>query len=253
MRIGLCTGLENMELIRRLGFDYIECTVSGIAAMPDDEYEKALADVKAGSIKVEIANVLFPGNIKLFGPEKNQKAMDEYLEKAFARIAAMGAKTVVFGSGKARTFPLEIPFGQSYRELITVTGHIGETAGKYGICIVIEPLNREETNCINSIKEGAMLEADVNSSHVGLLADLYHMLKENEKTDNILAVKSLRHTHIALLKGRGFPLEATDEVKAFFDALRQINYSGTMSIEGKTENFEKDAEISLGVLRSLSQ
>ena len=251
MKIGLCTGLENLELTRRLGFDYIECTVSGIAALPDAEFEKALADVKASSIKVERANVLFPPSIKLFGPEKDQKVIDEYLEKAFVRVSALGGKAVVFGSGKARAIPADVPFGRGYRELVAATKHIGEIAGKHGLCIVVEPLNRDESNCINSVKEGAMLEADVDSPHVGLLADLYHMLKENESMENILAAKILRHTHIALLEGRGFPIKATEEVRAFFDALKKINYDGTMSIEGRTEDLEKDAAQSLEVLRSL--
>ena len=251
MKIGLCTGLENLELVRRLGFDYIECAVSGIAALSDDDYQKALAAVKASPIKVERANVLFPGTIKLFGPDKDQKLIDEYLEKAFTRIAAMGAKAVVFGSGKARAIPMDVSFGRGYRELVAATRHIGDIAGKHGLCVAIEPLNRDESNCVNSVKEGAMLEADADSPHVGLLADLYHMLKENEKMENILAVKALKHTHIALLEGRGFPVRAAEEAKAFFDALRKIGYDGTMSIEGRTENLEKDAALGLEVLRSL--
>ena len=251
MRIGLCTGLENLELTSRLGFDYIECAVSGIASLSDGEYEKALAAVNASSISIERMNVLFPGTIKLLGPEKNQKLIDEYLEKALTRAAALGAKTVVFGSGKARMIPDAVPFRQGYRELVEAAKRIGAIAGNHGLVIAIEPLNREETNCINSLKEGAMLEADVDSPSVGLLADLYHMLKENENLENILAVKHLKHTHIALLEGRSFPTKATKEVETFFDMLNRINYSGTMSIEGRAENLENDAASSLKVLRSL--
>ena len=251
MKIGLCTGLENLELTRRLGFDYIECAVSAIASLSDEEYEKTLANVKASSIPVERMNVLFPGTIKLIGPEKDQKITDAYLEKAFTRASAMGTKTIVFGSGKARAIPSGIPFGQGYRELVAVTKQIGAIAGKHGLTIAIEPLNCEETNCINSVKEGAMLEADADSPHVRLLADLFHMLKENESLENILAVKQLGHTHIALLEGRSFPTRAAKEVEAFFTVLKTINYTGTMSIEGRTENLEKDAALGLKVLRAL--
>jgi sugar phosphate isomerase/epimerase len=251
MRIGLCTGLDNLELTERLGFDYIECAVSAIAALEDGEYERALARVTASSIKVERANVLFPGGVKLIGPERDQKQIDAYLQKAFGRISALGAKTVVFGSGRARQIPDAIPFGQGYRELVAAARRIAAVAGEHGLCVAIEPLNREESNCINSLKEGAMLEADVDSPSAGLLADLYHMLKENESIDSILAVKQLKHTHIALLEGRGFPVQATGEVVAFFDALKKIGYDGTMSIEGKAQDFEKDAGMSLRALRSL--
>jgi len=252
MRIGLCTGLENLELVRRLGFDYLECTVSGIAALSDTDYEKALETVKAGSIKIERMNVLFPPAIKLVGPEKDQKVIDEYLEKAFGRASKLGAKTVVFGSGKARAIPETIPFGEGYRELVAVTKRMGGIAGKHGLCIAIEPLNREETNCINSVKEGAMLEADADSPSVGLLADFYHMMKENESPENIGAVKHLKHTHVALLEGRSFPVKATEELKTFFEMLKKIGYAGTMSVEGNTDNLERDAALSLAVLRSLS-
>jgi sugar phosphate isomerase/epimerase len=250
MKIGLCTGLENLELTQKLGFDYIECAVSTIASLNDEEFAQAEALVNASSIKVERVNVLFPRTIKLLGPEKNQKLTDDYLEKAFARVGALGAQVAVFGSGVARAIPPEIPFRQGYRELVAVTKRIGEIAGNHRLTISIEPLNREESNCINSVKEGAMLEGDAGSASVGLLADLYHMLKENESMDSLLAVKVLKHTHIALLEGRGFPVKATGEVEAFFDALRKIGYDCTMSIEGRTENLEQDAAAALKVLRS---
>ena len=251
MRIGLCTGIENLELTGRLGFDYIECAASAIASLGDEDFEKALAAVKKSPVSVERVNVLFPAGIKLLGPEANQNATDAYLERAFTRAASLGAKIAVFGSGKARSLPDGIPFGQAYRELVAAVKRIGDAAGRHGLRIAIEPLNREESNCINSLKEGAMLEADVDSPSVGLLADLYHMLMENENLENIISVKSLIHTHVALLEGRAFPTEATEELKSFFNALRSINYSGTMSIEGRTDNLEQDAAQSLRVLRSL--
>jgi sugar phosphate isomerase/epimerase len=86
---------------------------------------------------------------------------------------------------------------------------------------------------------------------VGLLADLYHMLRENEPVANIIAVKDLRHTHIALLEGRGYPLVRTREVEDFFAALAKIGYAGTMSIEGKTADMEHDAAKALELLRSI--
>jgi sugar phosphate isomerase/epimerase len=252
MRIGICTGLDNLDLTQRLGFDYIECAVSAVASLSDEEFAKVRELIRASPVKVERVNVLFPRTIKLLGPEKDQKVIDEYLEKAFARVGTLGAQVVVFGSGVARAIPRELPFRQGYRELVAATKRIGEIAGNHRLTVSIEPLNREESNCINSVKEGAMLEADVDSPSVGLLADLYHMLRENESMENILAVKVLKHTHIALLEGRGFPVKAAGEVEAFFDALRKIGYDSTMSIEGSTENLEQDAATALKVLRSFA-
>jgi sugar phosphate isomerase/epimerase len=84
---------------------------------------------------------------------------------------------------------------------------------------------------------------------VELLADLFHILKEKEPMENIVAAKKITHTHIALLEGRAFPTICDDDVKAFFGALKQIGYTGTMSIEGKAGNLEADAAAALKVLK----
>jgi sugar phosphate isomerase/epimerase len=77
------------------------------------------------------------------------------------------------------------------------------------------------------------------------------MLRENESIESITLIKDLRHTHIALLEGRGFPLKKTEETERFFKALEAAGYRGTMSIEGNTANLEADAAEALKVLRSI--
>jgi sugar phosphate isomerase/epimerase len=251
MKYGLCASLDDLELVERLGFDYIECPVSSIAAYSDGEFEKILTTVKAGSLPVERVNVLFPQTIGLIGPNTDQKTVDGYLEKAFSRVKALGGTLAVFGSGKSRAIPEDYPFRKGYAELVRATKRIGEIAARHGVTIAIEPLNREESNCVNSLKEGAMLQADAASDTVGLLADLYHMLRENEPMENINAVKDISHTHIALLEGRGYPLVKTREVEDFFAALAKAGYAGTMSVEGRTADMEHDAAKALKVLRSI--
>jgi sugar phosphate isomerase/epimerase len=252
VKIGLCTSLDNLALTERLGFDYIESAVSAIAEYDEAAFGKILAAVKASSLACERVNVLFPGTIKLIGAEADQKALDAYLEKAFARVHALGGTLAVFGSGRSRAIPAGYSFKRGYQELVRVTKRIGDIAANHNIVVAIEPLNREETNVINSVKEGAMLAADADHKAVGLLADLYHILRENEPIDNIVVVQDLIHTHIALLEGRGYPLKVTKEAEDFFNALKKTGYSGTMSIEGKSDALEKDAAAALAVLRSLA-
>jgi sugar phosphate isomerase/epimerase len=95
-----------------------------------------------------------------------------------------------------------------------------------------------------------MLEADVGMPSVGLLADLYHMLKEKEPMADIVNAGDFKHTHIALLEDRYFPLRVNADVAAFFEALKKIGYAGSMSIEGRSDNLEQDAAVALKALRS---
>ena len=86
--------------------------------------------------------------------------------------------------------------------------------------------------------------------NVGLLADAFHMRKENEDLSFISKCSPLLHTHIALKEGRVFPTEECDEVKEFFLALKSAAYNNRMSIEGKSDDIKSDSIKALRVLRA---
>lgn len=67
MRFGVCTDVDNIEVAQRLGFAYIECYAAGLAAMTEEEFERAKAAVEQSSIQVECFNGLFPGDFSLLG------------------------------------------------------------------------------------------------------------------------------------------------------------------------------------------
>jgi sugar phosphate isomerase/epimerase len=251
MKFGLCAPLESLETVKTLGFDYIECSLSSIAAYTDEEYGQMLSLVKNSGFRVERFNVMFPKSIALIGPAFDARVMENYLESAFSRMSALGGTLAVFGSGACRKFPPGCLFKNAYRELVAVTKRIGSIAAGHHIEVAIEPLNTEETNCINSLKEGAMLQADAAAANVSLLADLYHMLREREDLGNLSLAGEFSHIHVALLEGRAYPVKKTRELEEFFRVLGDIGYTGTVSIEGKTGDMEQEGAQALGVLRSL--
>lgn len=252
MKFGICTSIDKIDVMQRTGFDYIEASASTVAQMTDEEFAKAVEQVKNAKIGVECFNVLFPKELSLLGKNADWSKIEPYLKKAFARIKELGGKTVVFGSGKCRSFGKDISFAEAHRQLVDITRKIGMLAAEYGITVVIEPLNRSETNVINTVAEGAMLAADVNLVNVQLLADSYHMFKENESMENIARAGELAHTHVALLNGRGYPIARDPMLEGFFNALSKAGYHGTMSIEGNSSEMEAEAATALSVLRDLA-
>jgi sugar phosphate isomerase/epimerase len=250
MRFGLCGGPENLDLAGRLGFDYVEWGAASIEALGREDFAVLEKRVEKSPVKAERFNLLFPGNFRLIGPEADRQAIGAYLDRAFPRVRALGGTLVVFGSGRCRSFPPGMPFREGFRQLVELTTLIGDRGAAWGITVAIEPLNREETNAVIRLREGAMLEAAVNHPSVGLLADLYHLLKEGEGPGDILAAGELWHTHVALLEGRAFPTAPHPALEDFFRALEQISYTGTMSIEGRTGNLEQDGGAALETLRA---
>ena len=175
MKIGFCAKLDRINEAAAAGFDYIEPPVSAAAAWTEEEFEKYLDTVKNAPIPVPSFNVLFPGDIALLSPDADEQVISRYLHMAFDRVRKLGGKVVVFGSGRSRKRPEDMPYADAFRRLAEIARLIGDIAAQYGLTIVIEPLNRGETNMINSVAEGACLAAAANHPNVKLLADYYHV------------------------------------------------------------------------------
>lgn len=252
MRFGICVDISRIKEVEALGFDYAEGKLNAVASLPEEEFESLLELCSSSSIRVEAFSLLFPKNMKLLGEDAvTKEELSSYLDKAFSCMKAFGADIAVFGSGKSRFVPPSMRWQDAYRSLVGITGFIGEKASEYGITVAIEPLNRDETNLINSLAEGAALMVDVDMGSISLLADLYHMRKEGEPMERISLTSPLAHAHIAVLENRGYPVEKSQEVASFIKALKDASYDGRISIEGKSDDWQRDSLKSLLVLREL--
>ena len=250
MRFGLCTDIKKVKEVEALGFDYVEGKLNQLALWPQEEFDEVLKSFSSSKIKMETACLLLPKTMSVIGDSYNESELISYLNVAFARMDALGCKLVVFGSGKSRFIPDNMSYQDGFISLINVTQLMGKIANDHGISIAIEPLNRSETNLINTLTEGAALQACVGMNNVGLLADAFHMRKEREDLSHISLCSPLIHTHIALMGGRFFPTEECEEVEEFFSALKSVSYNGRMSIEGKSDDLKNDSIKALKVLRA---
>lgn len=252
MRYGICTGLENLPLLERFGYDYIELSVTAAMKLSPEEISKYQEQLAHSKVKCEAFNILFPKTMSLLDGTTSEEELKDYLHKAMSLIQGFGAKTVVFGSGKCRRCPEDMPFGEAYQKLIQIYRITGKIAAEYGIQVVIEPLSRKETNMICTMLEGAMLESDVNHPNVALLSDFFHVIANHDRIEDIEAIKGFGHIHIASGNGRRYPVsEEGEEYAAFFKSLKAIGYDGRISIEGKTDDMEQDAPKALALLKEL--
>lgn len=100
------------------------------------------------------------------------------------------------------------------------------------IKLVIEPINRYETNIINSVTQGLEFLDKAGCSNVGLLLDTFHMnIEEKSITDSIiLAREKLFHFHVAD-SNRWHPGAGHIDFGDIFKTLKEIKYSGYISAE----------------------
>lgn len=264
MKIGVCGYLSGknrdggefdfLSAARAAGFDYVEFPLSTVAGLSAEDFREVLARVRAGGIPVEACNVMFPGTLRLTGPEVDIQTARAYLDLAFERAAMLGAKVLVFGSAGARNVPPGYALEHAWLQLVAMLRVAGPVAAANGLTLCIEPLNREESNIIQSAAEGYTLVKLVDHPQVRLLVDYFHMAHDGEDCGIIRTAREVvRHAHFADPEGRIYPAENKPHFMDFFGALRDIAYDGRVSLEASYADFAQEAPRALRIMRELAK
>lgn len=257
MKLGLCTDFENLAIAAKAGFDYAECGLSKLAAMPQEAFEELLAQKKTFPIPVTKANLFLPREVKPLGPDACERVQREYLELAFSRANAIGIKLVVFGSSGARNVPEGWSTARAWRQLVDFLELAAEYCEKYDIVLALEPLRSGESNILNYVTEATALCGIVNHPKITVLGDTYHMILGSEPWEHLArAGEKLSHMHIGHTlkeaKGRIFPARGDGEDYAeVLNVLKNMGYQGDVSVEAGFSDLEKDAAEAAACLRPL--
>ncbi len=265
MRVGCCTnmvaaypdgtGIEHIKTLKDAGYDYIELPLAQMMELSDKEFNILKDRVYSSGINCEACNNFFPAKIRLTGNEVKQNEIERYVNAAVDRASQLGVKVIVFGSSGAKNVPPGFPANKAWKQIVKVLRDINEIVKPRGITIVIEHLNRSESNIVNTVSEAYKLANEVDRENIRLLVDYYHLIKEFDDPGVLAGMgECIRHIHFARPEGRTFPgWTDSDNYGIFFDCLKEIRYAGRISIEAYTDEFYKDAKKSLDFLRVLMQ
>jgi D-psicose/D-tagatose/L-ribulose 3-epimerase len=264
MRIGYCTNLiatqidgtgsEWIEKGQENGFDYVELPLAQMVDLNDEEFSSLKEKVGSSGLKCEACNNFFPASIRLTGNDVDYGKTEAYLDKALGRAAQLGVKVIVLGSPKSKNVPEGYPMDKAWSQLVELLRNIDPLVRTRGITVVIEPLNKGESNIINTAAEGLRLAKAADRENIKLLIDYYHLVMEKEDPEIILDAGSyIKHIHFANPAGRVYPAEKVDGYIRFMDLLKRIGYEGRISIEAYTKDFCHDAKRSVEMLRQLAK
>lgn len=241
--VGICTTTDNAQKLAAAGARYLEGNVQ-VLLLPDrpfTEFRNNLEQVRKSPIPTVAANGLFPKTMLIVGPDATPEKAVAWADTVFSRAALCGIRCIVFGSGTSRRIPEGFSREEAERQFVGLCKQLGVSAQRNGIVVVIEPLNRAETNFINSVGEGAGIVRQVDHPNIRLLCDLYHMARENEPAQSIVDAGNLiRHCHIAEKEKRTAPGIAGDDFTPYLEALKKSNYQGIISVEGKWNDFDTE-------------
>jgi sugar phosphate isomerase/epimerase len=239
-----------MTSLTNAGCDFAEFGVGMVAPdLPDAAFEAFRRVVADSPLAAECYNSFIPPDIRLVGPDRDPHRIERYVAVATERVAATGGKIIVFGSGGARRVPDGYPRESAEDELVDFLRVTAEHARRLGITIAIEPLNRSESNILNSVEESVALARRVDREEIRVLVDFYHLTLEEEPMSHIVdAGECLAHVHVADT-GRLYPGSGSYPYPDFYAALRDARYDARISVECNWRDYDHEVVAAMRFLR----
>ncbi|PWU12685.1 MAG: xylose isomerase [Verrucomicrobia bacterium] len=174
----------------------------------------------------------------LRGNAKQQRTSLAYMVKVLDQMVALDCPSLVgpvySAVGRADAVPAP-EYRQQWKTVVKHLKTLCKEAEARGKQICLEPLNRFETDFINTCDQALKMVQDVGSSALKLHLDTFHMNIEEKNQGAAIrkAGKLLGHVH-ACGSGRGTPGYDHIDWKPIAEALSEIGYKGDVVIESFT-------------------
>jgi D-psicose/D-tagatose/L-ribulose 3-epimerase len=232
--------LDLLPKIRGLGFDFVEIAAEDPSLIDGPLLARALKDNQLGGIVCGA----WGGQRDLTSddPKLQQNSLD-YIERCFDLCTDIGA-TFLAGPmysavGKARlvsSAQKQIEWNRAVEHLRRVAA----SAGSRGLQIALEPLNRFESDLVNTAEDVVRMVNDIGHPAAGVMLDSFHMTIEERNLKQAIETVGDRLIHVQVSENyRGAPGSGQTRWEDFREGLRSVGYDGGIAIESfTTENKE---------------
>jgi len=218
------------EAIKKAGVDGVEIPVFDAADFDVKAFRKTLADY---GLDCTFCSVNPPGKNPISEDAQVRKQTVEHWKKTIEAAAETGARLIAGPSyapvghlpGRRRTYD-EWKWGVEFHQ------QIAPLLEKEGIDLAVEPLNRFETYFLNTAEDAVHFVEEINSPNIGILLDTFHANVEEKQLAAAYrrCGQHLKHVHTCE-NDRGIPGSGHIDWDGVFQALRDVNYDGWLTIE----------------------
>jgi D-psicose/D-tagatose/L-ribulose 3-epimerase len=246
---------DQCRLVARTGYQGVEIAPfslvkEGVWEFSPAERRQLLRSMKENGLQCAGLHWLLappPPGLHFTSPDLEvRRKTREYLAQLIDFCSELEGEIMVFGSPKQRDAA-----GTSVEEATRILAdglhQAAEHAGKRGVMILLEALDRTQTDVVNTLAEALEVVRKVNHPALQTMFDFHNTLDETEPFDVLIRryYPYIHHVHVQEMDGRY--LGAGTGIKDFaagFQALKDLGFKKWVSVE--VFDFEPSPEILAG-------
>lgn len=214
-----------------LGFDGVELAVRDPRLVNPAEIARLAEEHRLKVCAIGTGQAYGEDGLSFTDPDPSVRERAIHRIREHLALAGELRAIVILGLIRGKR-PPEMPEAEARRLMICGFEACAEAAAKLGVDMVIEPINRDETNLLNTVGETLEVLDELGSPHLGILLDTFHMnIEEPSIAESIRAAGNrIKHVHAAD-SNRWAPGFGHLDFHGIVRELRESGYEGFLSAE----------------------
>ncbi|MCX7838531.1 MAG: 5-keto-L-gluconate epimerase [Anaerolineae bacterium] len=225
---------ENAAYFAQLGYDGIELGVREPHKLDVARMRAILAQHRLVVPAIGTGQVFLEEQLSFTDPDASVR------ERALARLRTHldlatqfdPTPVVIIGLIRGGKVPSQVAREVAYAWMVDAIRTLAQEARTRGVRLAIEPINRYETEWVNTVADALALIEDIGLDNLGILFDTFHANIEEPRIEESLRACGARLFHVHLAdSNRWYPGAGHTDFACIFATLRAMNYAGWVSAE----------------------
>jgi sugar phosphate isomerase/epimerase len=222
---------DSIRKAAQIGYDAVELHVADPAEVNVGDVRAALEATGLGMSSIGTGLAWVRDDLSLTSPHEDVRRHAITRLQNFVPLGAEFGSVVIVGlmKGLVKDSNGRTEYERHLTEALDACLPIARGSG---VVLVLEAMNRYESDTLNTIEECMRIIEQFDSPHLNLHIDTYHMnIEEDRIGRNILAAgKHIGHVHLAD-SNRGYPGTGHYDFAETIAALRAVGYQGALAVE----------------------
>jgi RpiB/LacA/LacB family sugar-phosphate isomerase len=222
---------DGLQAAADRGFELVEISIRDPRAIDADQLANLVSSYGLRVSALATGQSCLHEGLCLSAANSNNRARAVQRLQEVADLASHLDAAMIIGGVRGR-FSQTPPAAQEYSWTLEAIRSCVRHAANREVLTLLEPINRYETNFINTIADGLSLLNEIGEPDFKLLADTFHM--NIEEPDLLVSLcqagDRLGYVHIADSNRRA-PGQGHTDFRSVFQTLKQLGFQGPISAE----------------------